>query len=139
MGLLSSSYSSASATVEKPDFVQLLGNLPLDRVAGCRWCKKTIFWNGSFWNHVEKDTHECPGYNGTRHDKEVVGHEEVEVGRTMFRNRPIRRRLPVHRCAACGEKALARADEWGVSDNLGYRCPAKVATPQQPRTTVEES
>lgn len=120
----------ASVNVQKPDFVQLVGSLKPGQVAGCKWCRKTIFWNGSFWNHVDGDEHKCElGYSGSPHDLEVVGKESIEVGKTFWKQRPIMAEVQVRRCTACGEQKPDHPFGGYLFPSLGYECPAKVATP----------
>lgn len=138
MGLLAS--ASASVNVPKPDFVQLVAQLPAGTVAGCKWCKKTIFWNGSFWNHVDGDRHKCErGYSGGPHDVVKVGAQSIEVDKTWFRGRPIMLEVPVHRCTACGEEKPAKLFDGYLFHDLAYDCPAKVATPQEPGPTQDNT
>ena len=127
---------SRSVSVQKPDFVQLVSQLPVGTVAGCKWCFKTIFWNGSFWNHVDRDRHKCDrGFMGGPHNIEKVGHQEIEVGRTFFKNRPIMRTAPIHRCTDCGQQKVASFSGGYWFEDLDYDCPVKVATPAKPSTT----
>jgi len=121
---------SQSVRVEKPDFVQLVGQLPAGTTAGCKWCHKTIFFNGSFWNHIDGDQHKCErGHSGGPHDVEVIGHKEVEVSKTFFTGKPVMGKAPVHRCTACKKENVAKASSGYWFPDLGYDCPAKVATP----------
>lgn len=128
-----------STRVEKPDFVQLVSQLRPGTVAGCKWCKKTIFFNGSFWNHIDEDVHPCE-WPHVQHDLTVVGSVDVEVGRTFWHRHPVLEKASVRKCAACGGEAADEIVDYGWPYGRVWRhgletgdCPLKVATPA-PRT-----
>lgn len=123
---------SQSVRVEKPDFVQLVGQLPAGTTAGCKWCRKTIFFNGSFWNHIDGDQHKCERSYGSPHDVEEVGEEEVRVGVSFWTGKPTMVKAPVYRCSACMAQKVARNFSGNWFPDLGYDCAAKVATPFRP-------
>lgn len=122
-----------SVHVEKPDFLTMVAQAPVGSINGCKWCKRTIFWNGANWNHKD-DKHSC----ALPHDMEWTEKRvRIEVDHDFW-GRPVYKDGPVAKCRHCNVECDARwlqvLKEWWMPVLLG-KCPEKVATPASTPTT----
>lgn len=117
---------SQSVNVPKRDLLSVVANLPPGSLNGCKWCEKTILWNGGTWVHVN-DRPQCDyipcasaWVKGKTEPVEIHGF----FGSTT-------RQAPVSKCSRCDEE---RAAFWG-SYTKAWRsmgsseCKAAIATP----------
>ncbi len=117
---------SQSVNVPKRDLLSIVATVRPGSLNGCKWCKKTILWNGGTWVHVN-DRPACAGIacrgvwvKGKTAPVEVEG---------LFKKST--RQAPVCRCKRCDlqKPAWRIMGKWMMS--LRSECPAAVATPIQ--------
>lgn len=111
-------------TAPKPDLLSIVASVKPGDLNGCRFCGKTILWNGGTWVHANdqrKCAHiRCKGgwVEGKTAPVEVPG---------FFR--ALTKQAPVCRCERCGYEGPAYLICGKWMDSLSFECPAAVATP----------
>lgn len=116
-----------SVNVPKRDLLSIVANVPPGSLNGCKWCGKTILWNGGTWVHVN-DRPAC-SYIACKMEWAEGKTEPIEVI-GLFRTRT--EQSPVGRCSRCLREDAAyhssyRGGGWMLSGRS--ECPAAVATP----------
>jgi hypothetical protein len=122
---MGSNFNSQTVNVPKPDLLSVMAEKGVP-VNGCKFCRRTIFWNGAFWNHADGKA-ECE--DGPHDLSETSWAERVEEEDAWDHSWPHwwgkhYRQKVIHRdwkCMACGETSSI----WDFYSD----CKAKVATP----------
>lgn len=124
-------FNSQTVNVPKRDLLSIVANAAPGSINGCKWCLKTILFNGGTWVHAN-DKNACEGIKcDPEWTKDTEPVEEI-VG--TFFPRKAKLDAPVAQCKRCGERRKAflyGTGRWGTT--LGSygsdSCKVAVATP----------